>query len=550
MAYKPRQWLTPTKFNSPASVLGRGGNTDAFRVVQRAVFGFLQAAVAAPPVTTITISDNTGATYAGVSETMGKSLQPVTPWGSTTIFEATNWDSTDVAHGFIKFDGLSSVPAGTVSNVKLRLWVVAIFDTPTTQVYGMLRDFVESQATWNQYSTGNNWGTAGANNTTSDYTNTLLSSLAITVTAQYVELTGSALTAWAQAIVSGGANLPLLLRDSSEPASPLNRGVQYATSEGVDGRRPELVFDWVAAGGGTQSLTVGLLSNTQSFFPANVTVGAITLTPPLVDNSTSFPVASVTAGAMNVVPPLLTNTTTLYGGLVTLQPLSLLPPLLASSNTLFAPTVTAGAMQVDAPLLTNTNTLYTGIVVNSQPIFPPLLSNSNSLFEPTVTLTVTLQPPLLSNSNSFPAPVVTAGAMNVVSPLLTNSNTVFAPTVTLSTNLTAPLLDNSSLNAVYAPNTSLAPYVATPPLLVNSISFLAPTVTGVGYVVAPVLTNTQSFFGASITTGAATIVPQIVANQQTFFVATVTGGVVSDNDGGMYSVIERRRRQHSRQYRR
>lgn len=212
-----------------------------------------------PPPTTITISDNTGATYSGVTDTQLLSRLPTTNYGTNTIFEATNWDSTDIVHGLVKFDGLSSVPSGTAANAKLRLWVSAFFSTPNTQVYGMLRDFVESQATWNEYSTGNSWGTAGANNTTTDYSNTLLSSLSITVTAQYVEFTGAALTAWVQAIVSGGANLPLQIRDISEPATPLNIGVQYVTSEGLDGRRPELVFDLVASGGGGSTTVVSNL---------------------------------------------------------------------------------------------------------------------------------------------------------------------------------------------------------------------------------------------------------------------------------------------------
>jgi hypothetical protein len=58
----------------------------------------------------------------------------------------------------------------TVTSAKLKLRVDADFATNarTLSVYRILRTVNFGQTTWNVYSTGNNWGTAGCSNTTTD----------------------------------------------------------------------------------------------------------------------------------------------------------------------------------------------------------------------------------------------------------------------------------------------------------------------------------------------------------------------------------------------
>jgi hypothetical protein len=83
----------------------------------------------------------------------------------------------------IRWD-LSSIPTNaTVTDARLSLYV---FDTGGSgSIYQCLRPWVEgnqigaggSGADWVDYDTTNDWGTQGANNTTSDYVNTLLGSL-------------------------------------------------------------------------------------------------------------------------------------------------------------------------------------------------------------------------------------------------------------------------------------------------------------------------------------------------------------------------------------
>jgi hypothetical protein len=208
---------------------------------------------------TITISGNTGATYSGCDETQLRENQATTNFANDTTFNVTAWDTGDRKHTVMKFTGLSNVGAGTVTNAKIRLYCVANNgNNPTTQVYALRRNFVESQATWNIYSTGNNWGTAGALNTTSDYNNSLLASQLITTTGQYYEFSGAAVDAYVQAIVSGGSDFGLLLIDSGFAApAALDHEANYRSTEGTDAQRPELVFDHTAAGGGSVNLMSG-----------------------------------------------------------------------------------------------------------------------------------------------------------------------------------------------------------------------------------------------------------------------------------------------------
>lgn len=75
------------------------------------------------------------------------------------------WDGTSYTqHLLLSFDLTNAPAAAAVDSVWLRL--VQLAPTPDSgtgaQVREMLRAFVPNQATWNIYSTGNNWQTAGA----------------------------------------------------------------------------------------------------------------------------------------------------------------------------------------------------------------------------------------------------------------------------------------------------------------------------------------------------------------------------------------------------
>lgn len=82
-----------------------------------------------------------------------------------------NGASNDIRRGLMKFD-LSSIPSGsTITAVTLRLYDIGLnlaTNTRTMRCYRCLRNWGETTVTWNKYDGTNAWGTAGADNTTSD----------------------------------------------------------------------------------------------------------------------------------------------------------------------------------------------------------------------------------------------------------------------------------------------------------------------------------------------------------------------------------------------
>lgn len=83
-------------------------------------------------------------------------------YGTATSFQAGTYGPI-IRHGLIKFD-LSDIPDSEVcDSAILSLWLqtdLATKDT-TFDLHRVLRNWVENQATYNIYSTGNNWATAG-----------------------------------------------------------------------------------------------------------------------------------------------------------------------------------------------------------------------------------------------------------------------------------------------------------------------------------------------------------------------------------------------------
>lgn len=91
--------------------------------------------------------------------------------GSSNVLAVGEQNGATRTHrALIKYD-LSSIPASAnVTSATLTLTVAAnnSVNARTIHMYRVLRAWVGSESTWNIYSTGNNWGTAGCSNTTSD----------------------------------------------------------------------------------------------------------------------------------------------------------------------------------------------------------------------------------------------------------------------------------------------------------------------------------------------------------------------------------------------
>lgn len=101
--------------------------------------------------------------------------------------------SGDVRRSLLKFD-LSSLPSTSViSSATLRMYDIGTdlaSNTRTMYANRSKRPWVETEATWNQYSSGNNWATAGGGTNAADVDFTAFGNVSMPATevAGYVEI--------------------------------------------------------------------------------------------------------------------------------------------------------------------------------------------------------------------------------------------------------------------------------------------------------------------------------------------------------------------------
>ena len=97
------------------------------------------------------------------NDTSISSKNPTTNYTSSNFFIGDHNADTNVNRGLLKFD-LSPIPSNATI-VSAILTLTPITDnsdnTRTLRVYRQKRVWVHSEATWNIYSSGNNWQTAG-----------------------------------------------------------------------------------------------------------------------------------------------------------------------------------------------------------------------------------------------------------------------------------------------------------------------------------------------------------------------------------------------------
>jgi hypothetical protein len=140
-----------------------------------------------------------------------------------------------------------------VQKATLELYSVGWSGTDTTiGAYRVLRSMQPCQATWNQAASGNNWGTAGANNTTTDRAATPEASA---TTDSLFHWSTFDLTTLVQDWLDGRlANNGVLLRGALPPASEVFyfASAQYSNAQ----LRPRLVVNYRVSGGAAPTRTV------------------------------------------------------------------------------------------------------------------------------------------------------------------------------------------------------------------------------------------------------------------------------------------------------
>jgi len=141
-----------------------------------------------------------------------RGIAPTTNFGAdVNIFAGDISDSSsDAARSPIKFD-VSSIPADAmVSPVTFKLWEDFAANSGGTEncafnLQRLLRNWDKAQVTWNVYSTGNSWTTAGAGSDGNDRAAAISASVTLDSVAAnaFVSWTGTTLTDDVQKFVNG-----------------------------------------------------------------------------------------------------------------------------------------------------------------------------------------------------------------------------------------------------------------------------------------------------------------------------------------------------------
>lgn len=203
--------------------------------------------------TTVTIGDNTGNTYSGTDDAHIRSDSTTTNYGTNGSLEVTKYAVGNHVSALVKFSGLSNIVGPvTVSSATLYLYYTGPTsgsDTHTIDVHRVLRAWVEAQATWNIYSTGNSWTTAGALSDGNDRVATVSASFALigNTSPSYVAYTGAQLATDVENIINGSNANNGWVFERSDAGDDTNYRI-FASSEGSDGQRPYLDITYTVAG--------------------------------------------------------------------------------------------------------------------------------------------------------------------------------------------------------------------------------------------------------------------------------------------------------------
>lgn len=203
---------------------------------------------------TVTIGDQTGADFAGAEDCRIDFYQPNTSNNSGEL-EIVQNGAAYPAKAPIKFSGLSNITGPvTVSSATLYLYLIqqGTFDTATITLRRLLRNWVDSQATWNIFSTGNSWGTAGALGDGTDRVATASAqNTSVEGVGQYFAFTSAQLATDVQNIINGvNANYGWLLEMSSDT----NFKKFASDSYGTAANRPYLSVTYEAASGASPAI--------------------------------------------------------------------------------------------------------------------------------------------------------------------------------------------------------------------------------------------------------------------------------------------------------
>lgn len=197
-----------------------------------------------------------------------------------------------------------------------------------------------------------------------------------------------------------------------------------------------------ASGGGGQTITGALFSNTNSF-TANTVSATAEITGSLFSNSNTFYGATVVNG-QNITGSLFTNTNSFQTAVVS-GTYNITGSLFSNSNAFYGATVSNGGatQNITGSLFTNSNSFFTSATTTSYGITGALFSNAETFFTGTVSTTYGVTGSLFTNPNSlFSAAISASNPIN--GSLFTNANTFYSASLSTAQVILADLFQNQN----------------------------------------------------------------------------------------------------------
>jgi hypothetical protein len=206
----------------------------------------------------LVFGDNTGDDYSG---TDAFNLFEAAPSTSQTNLDIGKYSSGSWRMGVVAFSGLSNLPSSiTVSSAIVTAYLenTNTSNSHTFQSRRLLRNWVYGQATWNQYSTGNNWATGGAG-ASSDRSSVVSTVSQVVGSAgnSYELLQDSAQLKSDVEDIASGSNPNYGWRIERNDSANDSRYKLFTNDSGTDGNRPYLTVNYTASGGTALVMTIG-----------------------------------------------------------------------------------------------------------------------------------------------------------------------------------------------------------------------------------------------------------------------------------------------------
>ena len=252
-------------------------------------------------------------------------------------------------------------------------------------------------------------------------------------------LAGNTVTGWTNSFTAvdsigsgpSGTNTTASLATRSVTA---NGSTSYSTSGTSDidvASASGLIIAFkVASGGGGQSITGSLFTNTNSFYGSTVGRGAVNISGALYSDADTFYAATL-GKTYAITGSRFDNSAQFYAATVAPGTVTISGALFNDGDTFYAATVGRGTVDIAGALYTDPDSFYAATVGQAgapQNIDGALFSNANAFYGSTTSASYTVSGALYSDADAFYAAAVST-SYAISGALYTDADTFFAASI-------------------------------------------------------------------------------------------------------------------------